>query len=64
MEVEVEGEVKVVSAGPGSTVGEVMGELGVTPEGYIAVLDGRVVTEKEPVPAGARLQLVRVWSSG
>lgn len=64
VDVELEGVKESVSVSPGSAVEDVMAALGVTPEEYLAVLDGQVVTEKEPVPDGARLELVRVWSGG
>jgi sulfur carrier protein ThiS len=61
MLVEVEGRERKAE---GATVEELMASLGVSPEEYVAVLNGQVVTELEAVPPGSRLKLVRVWSGG
>lgn len=59
--VEVEGRVKNAEA---RTVRELMDHLGVNPEEYVAVLNGEVVTEAEPLSPGDSVKLVRVWSGG
>ncbi len=62
MKVEFEGKVREVRGG--RKLIEIMKELGVSPEEYICVLNGEVVTEFEVAREGDTLKLVRVWSGG
>ena len=62
MKVELEGEVREVKGNRKLT--EVMEELGISPEEYICVLNGEVVTEFEVAKDGDVVKFVRVWSGG
>ncbi len=57
-------EPRVVRVRAGETVGSVVRALGLNTAEYVAVLDGRVVPEDEPITAPARLRLVPVVSGG
>ncbi len=55
-------EVQEVEAS--GTVLNVLGELGLSPQEYIASLDGEVVPVDEPVKDGDAVVLVRIVSGG
>ena len=54
-ELEVEGTV---------TVKEALERLGLSPESHLAVRDGQLLTENEPLRNGERIKLVPVISGG
>lgn len=43
---------------------DLMAELGVSPEEYVCLLNGEVVTEFEDASPGDRVKFVKVWSGG
>lgn len=57
-------EPRVVKVRAGETVESVIKSLGLNPVEYVAVLDGRIVTEDEPITAPAKLKLIPVVSGG
>jgi sulfur carrier protein ThiS len=62
VKVKLEGEVKNVKAS--GTIKDLMGFLSITPEEYLSVLNGEVVTEHEPFSSRDTVKFVRVWSGG
>ena len=48
----------------GAKVEDAIKSLGLNPVEYVAVLDGRIVPEDEPIDGGATLKLIPVVSGG
>ena len=48
----------------GTKVEEAVKALGLNPVEYVAILDGRIVPEDEPIESGATLKLIPVVSGG
>jgi len=48
----------------GTKVEEAIKALGLNPVEYVAVLDGRIVPEDEPIESGITLKLIPVVSGG
>lgn len=57
-------EPRLVKVRVGETVEGVIKALGLNPVEYVAVLDGRLVPEDEPILAPAKLKLIPVVSGG
>ncbi|MEM2186470.1 MAG: MoaD/ThiS family protein [Thermofilaceae archaeon] len=57
-------EPKVVKVRKGETVESVIKALGLNPVEYVAVLNGQIVPEDEPIPAPTKLKLIPVVSGG
>lgn len=62
VEVELEGKTRKVDAS--GTIKDLMALLNITPEAYLSVLNGEVVTEYEDISPGDHVKFVKVWSRG
>jgi sulfur carrier protein ThiS len=64
MAVEIKLRDKVYHIPAGQTLGKVMKSLGFSPESYLAVRNGEMITEDEILKEGDQIQLVAVISGG
>ena len=62
MKVELEGNTKEVEF-EGKLI-DLMAKLNITPQEYVCILNGDVVTEFEEVTQNDSVKFVRVWSGG
>ncbi len=60
--VEVEGRIYRLEGV--KTVGEILKALKLPKAGFIAIMDGNVITGEDEVPEDARIKLIKVWSGG
>ncbi|MBR9690025.1 MAG: hypothetical protein GOV01_03965 [Candidatus Altiarchaeota archaeon] len=64
VKVELEGVVTELSIKGSTIILDIMTSLKITPEEYVSILNGEVVTEREPLSKNDELKFVRVWSGG
>ena len=64
IKIKIEKEEREVEVGRGKKIAEIMKDLGLILDEYVAILNGEVVTELEEVKPGDRLEFIRVWSGG
>jgi sulfur carrier protein ThiS len=62
--VQIGEKTKKIQAGISKTLEDLMNKLGISPEEYICVVNGGIVTEKEKFSQKDKIRFVKVWSGG
>lgn len=57
-------EIRKVQAGNSRNLEDLMNKVGISPEEYICVVNGEIVTEKEKFSVKDEIRFVKVWSGG
>ena len=64
VEIEFEDKIKNLKLNKSKLIVDLMVDLKISPEAYVCILNGNVVTENEIVTEKDKIKFARVWSGG